>query len=136
MDRPEITDEMILEAAKQVAEKLNGDPKSIAANYCHPMDGYQLGRELDRWCGWDLTMSDVEELDCMSSIVDSMHREAEKKWFAENDIQPPLPLGTTIKEGVITGICEHSAARYLVKENGCTRDGRWLLIKFEDAVSV
>ncbi len=28
-----------------------------------------------------------------------------------------------------------AAARYIVKENGCTQDGRFLLVKFEDAVA-
>lgn len=135
MDRPKITKEMIAEAAKEVAAKVNGDADSIAKHYQHPMDGYQLARELDRHCYWDLTMSDVEELDCMSGIVDQLHREAEKKWAQENNIQPPLPISTTIKEGVIEGICDHSAARYRVKETGCTQEGRWLLVKFEDAVA-
>ncbi len=136
MERPKITKEMILEAAKQVAENLeDGDAESIAENYEHPMDGYQLARELDRNTHWDLTMSDVEELDCMHGIVDRLHGEAEKKWFAENDIPPPLPIGATIKEGVIDGIYEHAPARYKVKETGCTTAGRFLIVKFENAVA-
>jgi hypothetical protein len=126
---------MIAVAALEIAAKVDGDADTIAEHYSHPMDGYELARELDRRAGWDLTMSDVEELDCMSGIVDAHYRAAEKKWFEENDIQPTLPNGTRIKEGVISGICQHSPARYLVKENGCTQDGRWLLVKFEDAVA-
>lgn len=136
MDRPKITKEMVLEAAQKIAAKVNGDAETIAQHYRHPMDGYELARELDRHAGWDLTMSDVEELDCMSGTVGDLHREAEKKWAEENDIQPPLPIGTRIKSGVISGVCQHSAARYLVKEYGCTQDGRWLLVKFEDAVAI
>lgn len=135
MERPKITEEMILEAAKQIAERLDGDAETIAENYEHPMDGYQLAKELDRNEYWDLTMSDVEELDGMSTIVERLHNEAEKKWFAENDIQPPLPVGTAIKQGVIDGVYEHAAARYKVKETGCTQTGRFLLVKFEDAVA-
>jgi malic enzyme len=135
MDRPKITKEMVFEAAKEIAEKLDGDAETIAEHYRHPMDGYELARELDRYAGWDFTMPDVEELDCMSSIVSGLHREAEKKWAAETDIQPPLPIGTRIKEGVIDSVCNHSAARYRVKENGCTNEGRFLLIRFEDAVA-
>ena len=133
MDRPKVTKEMILEAAKQIAENLDVDAETIAEHYRHPMDGYQLARELDRYAHLDLAMADVEELDGMSGIVDRLHSEAEKKWAAENDIQPPLPIGTTIKQGVIARIYEYAAARYLVKENGCTQEGRHLIVKFEDA---
>lgn len=135
MERPKVTKEMIIEAATKIAEHLDGDAETIAEYYDHPMDGYQLAKELDRNAYWDLTMSDVEELDGMSSIVERLHSEAEKKWFAENNIQPPLPVGTTIKQGVIVDIYKHAAARYSVKENGCTKDGRFLLVKFEDAVA-
>lgn len=135
MNRPKITEEMIAIAAEEIAAKVNGDAGTIAKYYKHRMDGYELARELDRRAGWELTMSDVEELDCMGVIVDELHRAAEKKWIEENDIQPPLAIGARIKEGVISGVCHHSAARYLVKENGCTQDGRWLLVKFEDAVA-
>jgi hypothetical protein len=135
--RPRVTEEMILEAAKLIANKLdNADADTIAQYYRHHMDGYELARELDKWCGRDFTMSDVEELDGMSSIVDDLHRQAEERWFKDNDIQPTLPVGTRIKQGVIEGICQYSAAKYLVKENGCAQKNRFLLIQFEDAVAV
>ena len=135
MKRPTITQEMITEAAYVVAAKVDGDAETIASHYRHPMDGYQLARELDRYCGWEPTMSDVEELDCMSSIVGDLYRKAEKEWGAAYPMQPPFPVGAAIKEGVIEGIYEHQPAYYRVKENGCTRDKRWLLIRFEDAVA-
>ena len=136
MDRPKITKEMVLEAAKAIAENVGGDAETIAHHYRHPMDGYELARELDRYAGWDyLTMFDVEELDNLSGIVSDLHRKAEKKWVEENNIQPPLPIGTRITQGVIDSVCDYSAAKYRVKENGCTQNGRFLLIKFEDAVA-
>lgn len=136
MNRPTITKEMITEAAKQIAEKIEfGDADDITEHYRHHMDGYELAKDLEMYAGWDLTMRDVEELDGMSSIVDKLYREAEQKWYKENDIQPPLSVGTKITKGVIEGIDEHSAARYLVKETGCTKQNRWLLVKFEDAVA-
>ncbi len=136
MKRPTITQEMILEAAKKVAANLDdADAETIAEHYRHPMDGYELARELDRYADWDLTMPDVEELDCLSSIVSDLHHQAEKKWVRENDIQPPLPIGTRIEQGVIHSVCDYSAAKYRVKEDGCTQDGRFLLIRFEDAVA-
>ena len=136
MDRPKITKEMVLEAAKEIAKKIGGDAETIADHYRHPMDGYELARELDRYAGWgDLNMQDVEELDCLSSIVGDLYRKAEKQWGEAHPVQPPFPVGTAIKEGVIEGIYEHQTAYYRVKENGCTRDKRWLLIRFEDAVA-
>lgn len=136
MKRPTITKEMVLQAAKEVAANIEeADPETIAEHYRHPMDGYQLARELDRYAYWDLTMNDVEELDCMSSIVSRLLSDAEKMWVVEHGIHPPLPIGTEIKEGVIDSVCEHSAARYRVKERGCTEAGRFLLIRFEDAVA-
>jgi len=135
MERPKVTKEMILEAATKIAANFDGDAETIAEYYEHPMDGYQLAKELDRNAYWDLTMSDVEELDGMSSIVDRLHSEAEKMWFANNNIQPPLPVGTAIKQGVIVDIYKYAATRYSVKENGCTQNGRFLLVKFEDAVA-
>lgn len=136
MERPTVTKEMILEAATQIAERIDGDAETIAEYYEHPMDGYQIAKELDRNAYWDLTMSDVEELDDMSGIVDSLLAKAEKQWVEENNIQPPLPIGTRIEQGVIHSVCDYSAAKYRVKEDGCTQDGRFLLIRFEDAVAV
>ncbi len=135
MNRPKVTQETIAVAANLVAAKIDGDASAIAACYRHPMDGYALAKELERQAFWDLTMSDVEELDCMSGIVYELQRDAEKKWASENDIQPPFPSGTKLTCGVIGGICDHAAAKFLVKEPGCTQDGRWLLVNFEDAVA-
>ena len=136
MPRPKITKEMVLEAAKGIAENIGGDAETIARHYRHPMDGYELARELDPYEGLDLTMQDVMELDNLSGIVSDLHRKAEKKWVEENNIQPPLPIGTRITQGVIDSVFEYSAATYRVKENGCTQKGRFLLIRFEDAVAV
>ena len=147
MERPKVTKEMIIEAATKIAERLGGDAETIAEYYDHPMDGYQLAKELDRNAYWDLTMSDVEELDGMSSIVERLHSEAEKKWFAENNIQPPYPIGTRIRDrrwkdrevGCIDGIYQHGVAKYLMKPDGQDDEAtgnRRLIIKFEDAEEV
>ena len=69
----------------------------------------------------------------MTGIVMGLQRDAEKTWAAAYNIQPKLPIGTAIKQGVIAGVCEHSAAKYRVKEHGCEQKGRFLLINFEDA---
>lgn len=138
MNRPTVTNEMKLQAAQKVAEALGGDcdAQTIADHYRIGMDGYELARELTRNCGWDFTMKDLDELDCMGSHVDSLQLEAEWKWAVETNPQPPLPIGAEITRGFITGLCAHRPATYMVKETSCTQDNRRLLVKFEDAVAV
>ncbi len=138
MKRPAINKAMILAAAEQVAAEIGdgADAQTIADNYRLYMNGYELARQLDRYCGWDFTMAEVEALDEMTGIVMQLQRDAEKTWAAEYNIQPKLPIGTAIKQGVIAGVCEHSAAKYRVKEHGCGQEGRFLLINFEDAEAV
>ena len=130
--RPTVTREMVLSVAHKIGGALSKEwAEDIADNYSQHMDGYQLARAIDS-CG-DLSMQDVEELDRIPSLVDQSLRAAEKQWAAENNITPKLEIGTVISNGVIAGVCEYSAARYLVKEHGCMKDGRYLLMKFEDA---
>ncbi|OPX57052.1 hypothetical protein SAMN02745127_02088 [Oceanospirillum multiglobuliferum] len=136
MKRPDVTDEMIRHAAEVVAQKVKGDVGSIVEAYCHPMDGYELAKRLERECFWDVSRDDMELLDEMEGIIDDQHQAAEKEWFESNDIQPPFPIGTKIKEGIIKGIYEYRPAYYQVKEYGCTDPNRHRLIKFERAVSV
>ena len=133
--RPTVGKVVILAAAEKVAAGLGkgADAETIADNYRPYMDGYELARQLDRYCGWGFTMAEVEALDEMTGIVMELQRDAEKTWAAAYNIQPKLPIGTTIKQGVIAGVCEHSAAKYRVKEHGCEQKGRFLLINFEDA---
>ena len=135
MKRPTIDKGTILAAAEKVATGLGdgADAETIADNYRPYMNGYELARQLDRCCGWDFTMAEVEALDEMTGIVMQLLHDAEKTWAAEYNIQPKLPIGTVIKQGVIAGVCEHSAAKYRVKEHGCDQKGRYLLINFEDA---
>ena len=137
--RPKATQEIILQAAAGVAGELgwsddNADGIADAYTHCGP-DGFAIAKELD-WNGYDLSAADIEALDGMYWDVSSAVTKLEKAWVEENKIQPPLEIGTEIKEGVITGVCEHSPARYLIKEHGCTNDNRFLLIKFEDAQEV
>ena len=136
MQRPTVTREMKLVAAREIAAKLDGDADAIADAFERRMDGYELARELDRRYGWDLTMRDVEELDEMDGLVQRQLVAAEKAWVAEHAVAPTLPVGTRIKQGVIAGVSEHSAARYKVKEDGDTDASRFLLVRFEDAIAV
>ena len=136
MKRPVVTDEMIRHAAEIVAPKVQGNVDDLADTYSHSMDGYDLAKQLERECFWDVSRDQMEQLDEMECIVDDLYRSAEKAWFEDNDIQPPFPVGTKIKEGVIKGIYEYMPAYYQVKKYGCTDEGTHLLIKFEDAVPV
>lgn len=134
--RPKATREIILQVATKTADEIcdsstAGHDIADAYERFGP-DGFDIAKELDS-NGWDITASDVEELDGMQFEIDRAVRELEKAWVQENDIQPPLAIGIEIEEGVITGVCEHCPARYLVKERGCTHEGRSLLIKFENA---
>ena len=134
MSRPTITQEMKLAAAMQVAKNLvDGDAEVIASAYSYPMDGYQLARELDDRHYWSISASDVDELDAMDALVRQELERAEKEWAEREAITPKLAVGTAIKRGVVAGVSEHSPARYRVKEHGCQQNGRFLLIRFEDA---
>lgn len=70
---------MIQAAAEKVAAKMGGaDAASIARQYRHPMDGFDLAKELDKWEYWDTTREDVDALDEMEYLVDRALLEAEK----------------------------------------------------------
>lgn len=145
--RPTKTPEIILDAAKNIAE-LMGAPenevidwaKNIAQAYnnAYSTNGYYLAKELD-FMGWDIDIDDVDNLDSMESEISHEVNKLEQAWVKENNIKPALEIGTRIKEGVITGICGYSAARYLVKEDGqedTANHTSRLLIKFEKAIPV
>lgn len=143
--RPQVSEDMIRRAAEAVVPNLNIDAGTplfessvddIVKEYRHPMDGYDLAKMLDKWQGWDTDREDMETLDEVNGYVSEYLKEAEKAWVEAWNIQPPYPIGTRIKEGVIAGIYEYSVATYEVKENGCTHEGRFLLVKFEKAVEV
>lgn len=108
----------------------------IASEYHDGMDGYQLAKTLEADCYWgELGLQDAEDLDGISSAVHDAEEAARKAWAAEWNIQPALPIGAQIKQGVIAGVYEYGAACYKVKAHGCTQDGR-LIVKFEDAQGV
>lgn len=138
MNRPTVTEEMVRQAATEVAEVYYSDFKDTAVEailrqYSYPMDGYELAKNLDRWESWDNTRDDVDTLDEIDCKVDRLLREAVKAWGVAFPMEPPFPVGHRITHGVIDHIYEHRPATYAVKEEGCTKPSRYLLIKFEDA---
>lgn len=134
--RPEITDEMVREAAIALLRSHNKDERDaddIVNHYEHWIDGYALAKELDISCCWSVDASTVEMLEDLPSRVDRIIEKAQQAWAQEHNIQPKLAIGTQLKRGVIAGIYEHGAASYLVKEHGCTHPNRHLIVAFEKA---
>lgn len=139
MKRPSVTSEMILAAAEEIAERVGGDAATIAEHYSHPMDGYELAKQLDKWAYWDVSREDMETLDEMEMLVRDAHSKAEKEWVEQYSIEPPFPVGTFVETrrgvGQIDGISSHSPACYEVKPKGQNDDEasrlRWI-VKFEE----
>ncbi|SQH76968.1 conserved protein of unknown function [Shewanella benthica] len=139
MSRPTLNQAMKLEAANKTAQNLNHDdvtPEQIAKHYDLHMDGFELAKVLERDCDHDLTFDDVEVLEQMSGYASDVLRNAEKQWVIDNDIQPPLAIGTKTTQGTITGIYQYGAAKYLVKPYGQSDEvcgTKRLVINFENA---
>jgi len=138
--RPTITDEMVIEAARDEYPE-EGLAEDIAKQYERHMDGYELAKALDRWEYWDSNRDDVDRLDSVVMQVERRLREAEAAWAKAYDIQPPYPVGTKVKVprhgiGEITGVAsKHSPACYLIKPEGqddATTGERRYIIKFEE----
>lgn len=136
MERPKVTPKMILQAAQKLAADNQWDADKVAdivKCYRIHIDGYELAKELESCCSWDISVMDVEALDCMDSEVREIHRAACLKWAKKHNIQPPLSIGTITTHGEITGISSHDAASYLVRKHGETNESRRLIVRFEDA---
>ena len=99
------------------------------------MDGYELAKCLDAACYWDCTLEDAEYLDGIGLVVRDAEEQARKAWAMAWDIKPPFQLGTRLTKGVIHDVSKYDAATYRVKEHGCTQDGHYLLVRFEDAIA-
>ena len=139
MDRPKVTLELIATVAAAFCSSAGWDASQaddLARAYRSGMDGYELAKTLDNYHGWMPTADDVESLDCFGGEVREAHRQACIAWARDNSIQPPLPIGTMTTRGEITGVSDHDGATYLIRENGCTQEGRRLLVRFEDVRAV
>jgi hypothetical protein len=140
--RPPITDEMIKEACKKVADKHEiGDLTTLTDTFDEVHNGTQFAFALARKYGWEygieITNELIDDLDSLHYDVDKIHEEVVKQWFEDNDIQPPYPINTRIQEGVIEGIDQHGIARYMVRLYSTPADKKeWRLVNFEDAVPV
>ena len=136
MNRPQLTKELIATTAATYCEQNGWDADQAAdlASVCNRhMDGYDLAKELEQACGWLPTAQDVEVLDGFGSALRAAHRKACITWARENNIQPPLPVGTMTTLGEITGIYAYDGACYEVRVTGDTDPTRRRIVRFEDA---
>jgi len=136
--RPHATREIIRDAAAELALKMDCSADDLANHYYPRFDGYEFARELERHAGWSTSRSMVDDLDEMEWLVDERVEAAEKQWFADNDIKPPLPIGTCVlcrvrdRFGFIDAVCEYGIAKYLVTpeipdEHEKATGGRWVI---------
>lgn len=137
IERPKITPELI-EATAVAFGMSNGWDADQAADLTRVyrgghMDGYELAKALDSECGWSPTAQDVETLDGFCDEVRAAHRKVCIAWANENNIQPPLPVGSITTQGEITGIYAHDAACYEIRRAGDTEPTRRYIVRFEDA---
>lgn len=131
--RPRLTKEQIAEAVKNNLDELPFTAKQFADEYEGCLDSYELAKKLDDNCGCSLSRNDLDAIEELQAIVEDAQKQLVEKWFEENDIQPPYPIGTRITKGVIDGIYEYIPAYYTVQEDDETDPTRRLLIRFEDA---
>lgn len=139
-ERPKLDEEMIKAAARKL---VGGNAvfdefhfEEIADQYYYGIDGYELAKKLDDHYYWDICVEMVSELDCMDGIVRDIWQEKQREWVKEFNIQPTLENGTHITKGIIDGVSTYHAACYCVKEYGCEKENRYLIVKFEDAIPV
>jgi hypothetical protein len=137
MERPKITRELIAATASAFCAR-NGWDANQAVDLGKVyrgghMDGYALAKALDDGCGWSIQAHDVDTLDCFFGDVREAHRQACITWASDNNVQPPLPVGTMTTQGEITGIYAHDAACYEILKQGDTDPTRRYIVRFEDA---
>ncbi len=134
--RPKLTQEMILTIATTLCIEHSwpvDGAEDLAEEWRPTIDAYELAKALEGRRCWAIEYDMLEHLDTMSDRCRSAQRDAEKEWVKQYNIKPPLPIGARIQQGTIAAVSTYSPAAYEVKENGCVQEGRYLIIKFEDA---
>lgn len=123
-----------LEAIRSFLDEnnLDWDAETIAKRSTY--DGFDLMLSLSRSESWDFDREDLDLLDDLVGFINDALHDAELNWADDNDvISKALPIGTMIKQGCITGICDHRPASYLVQEPNSESVWR-LIVKFENAI--
>ncbi|APD92298.1 hypothetical protein BM525_20770 (plasmid) [Alteromonas mediterranea] len=101
------------------------------------MDGMELSLHLARYAHYMCEHEEIDEIDEIDSVQNRLSSQAEEVWGFICAPEAEFAIGDMLKQGEITGFCDHAAACYLVKEsdhddaNGYRR----LVIKFENAVA-
>lgn len=101
-------------------------------------DGYRIGRDLEDYASWEISLGVCEILDVWWIECHDRLRAEQRAWLQAEKPQPPLPIGIAVTTphgaGIIAGISEHGVAEYLVH----TPDRSWksaqegLVVAFED----
>ncbi len=132
--RPKVTDAMLLEAASVIEARLGPRYQGITADLAtidgEWMDGYEVCKELERDFYYEGDLMLAQELDCYGNEIRKLREAAEKTWAAEHNIQPPYPIGTRIREGILVDVYKHGAAQYLVDYG---KPDSKKIVRFEDA---
>lgn len=130
----------------------NGLYESLIEEFYLYNDPEALMQTLIKYHGWEFTREDWENIDCFYNVVDDLLKAREKRWAEENHIQPPFPIGSTVrlpahydeKFGVISKVYEYDVARYCIltesqvkfnqerEAQGKTEQKGGYIIKFED----
>lgn len=140
MERPKLTKELIAATAAAFCEsnEWGAGQASDLVRVCPSMhmDGYELAKELDSVCGWMPTAQDVETLDNFGFALREALRLECLSWARDNNVLPPLPVGSLTTMGEITGIYEYDGACYEIRKYGDTDPNRRHIVRFEDVREV
>jgi hypothetical protein len=156
-ERPKmLTTEMRLSAAKSVVidlvrqehiEEKDAEQsiKDIAKHAYSHIDGYELAKKLDSYCGWDCNLEIAEALDGFSSYARSEIETAEKAWAERVNPMPPLPIGARVRlphgeTGMIDEVYEYGTAKFCVAIDGDPKAAPPTLsrriVNFEDVTEI
>lgn len=124
----------VLVAIKRVADG-KFDPGTVVELFesGHIFDGFEMAMALKDDYSWDIERHHIDMFDEIIGVIERLHRKASWLWYDLCKITPHLVIGDKIKQGEVTGICEYSAGRFLVKVPGREDETSRLLVMFEDA---
>ena len=143
--RPQATPEILFRAGRELEAELRswGHWQDLARGVApalsqianaQEMNGYELAKHLESTGAlYKPDAQAVEVLDTFGYEVELITAELAEQWVREYQIQPPHPVGTLLREGVIVGIADDAPATYLVDIG---RGDAQLLIPYEEAVTV
>lgn len=141
--RPPVSKQAISIAARQTAANiinttshcnldLNTLSETIIRHWRFGMDAYQLAKTLESYSRYRPDMEMLYALEMMNRNVDALYKEQLTSWFNSQNITPPFPIGTEVKEGIIDSVDRYGIARYRVKQHDCKEPDLYLLKNFED----